>query len=356
MSVHVRYRETKQGRSYYLDIYHKKVRWYEPLDLEFIKGHNRSLKDIEAAAETHRLRRMLELNTGVNTKRPQQVSDIDFFTFFLSRIENYQGKNKNRLRAILAAFKKFYKRPHLPFHSINQLIIKDFRKYLDNNYNGETPHDYFQKFRTVLKEAVQAGYIEQNPADEIKNPNPGANKLNKNVLFDDEINLLANARCGNLEVSRAFLFSCYSGLRLCDIRTLKWSDIDFNSSILTIVQNKTSQQLKVRLSKEALRILGRSFQNTGLVFNLGITDSAINADIKKWCERAGIEKHITYGCSRHSFISRILKQTGNLKAAGKLAGHTTTRHTEKYAHLLDESLWDAVNSLPPLTLDANNLG
>lgn len=353
MSVNVRHRKTKQGLTFYLDIYHEGVRWYEPTGINYSAKDKNSLRDLRSAAELVCNQRKVELATGVNPKRPQSVKDIDFFTFFSSRIDNYQGVNTNRLKAILAAFKLFYKRPHLPFRSLNQLIIKDFRNYLTNNYNGETPHDYFQKFRSILSDAVQAGHIEKNPAEGVRNPNPTANKLNKNVLFNNEIDTLAKARCGNLEVRRAFLFSCYSGLRLCDIRTLKWSDVDFESSILSIIQNKTKQILKVKLSKEAIRILGKPFGNSELVFNLKITDNAINDSISLWVKAAGIKKHITYGCSRHSFITNILNATGNLKVAGTLAGHTTTRHTEKYAHLLDSTLWDAVNSLPPLSLEAN---
>ena len=41
----------------------------------------------------------------------------------------------------------------------------------------------------------------------------------------------------------------------------------------------------------------------------------------------------------------------NIKTAASLAGHSTTRHTEKYVHIIDELKQKAVDSLPDLTIN-----
>ncbi|MBP7193037.1 MAG: tyrosine-type recombinase/integrase, partial [Bacteroides sp.] len=43
-----------------------------------------------------------------------------------------------------------------------------------------------------------------------------------------------------------------------------------------------------------------------------------------------------FHCGRHSFITNIMANGANIKTAASLAGHSTTRHTEKYVHIIDE--------------------
>ena len=56
-------------------------------------------------------------------------------------------------------------------------------------------------------------------------------------------------------------------------------------------------------------------------------------------------------CFRHSFITNIMANGANIKTAASLAGHSTTRHTEKYVHIIDELKQKAVDSLPDLTIN-----
>ena len=71
----------------------------------------------------------------------------------------------------------------------------------------------------------------------------------------------------------------------------------------------------------------------------------------KWVKRANIHKHITFHCARHSFITNIMANGANIKTAASLAGHSTTRHTEKYVHIIDELKQKAVDSLPDIIVN-----
>lgn len=54
---------------------------------------------------------------------------------------------------------------------------------------------------------------------------------------------------------------------------------------------------------------------------------------------------------RHSFITNIMANGANIKTAASLAGHSTTRHTEKYVHIIDELKQKAVDSLPDIIVN-----
>ena len=60
---------------------------------------------------------------------------------------------------------------------------------------------------------------------------------------------------------------------------------------------------------------------------------------------------ITFHQARHSFITNIMANGANIKTAASLAGHSTTRHTEKYVHIIDELKQKAVDSLPDIIVN-----
>lgn len=60
---------------------------------------------------------------------------------------------------------------------------------------------------------------------------------------------------------------------------------------------------------------------------------------------------VLFHLARHSFITNIMANGANIKTAASLAGHSTTRHTEKYVHIIDELKQKAVDSLPDIIVN-----
>ena len=86
-----------------------------------------------------------------------------------------------------------------------------------------------------------------------------------------------------------------------------------------------------------------------LVFNLPSYESCCKS-VKRWVKRAGIDKHISWHCARHSFAVNILNNGANIKTVASLLGHSGLKHTEKYTRAVDKLKEDAINSLPELNL------
>lgn len=72
--------------------------------------------------------------------------------------------------------------------------------------------------------------------------------------------------------------------------------------------------------------------------------------VKRWVKRAGIDKHISWHCARHSFAVNILNNGANIKTVASLLGHSGLKHTEKYTRAVDKLKEDAINSLPAFNL------
>jgi hypothetical protein len=63
-----------------------------------------------------------------------------------------------------------------------------------------------------------------------------------------------------------------------------------------------------------------------LVFTLPSYESCCKS-VKRWVKRAGINKHISWHCARHSFAVNILNNGANIKTVASLLGHSGLKHT-----------------------------
>ena len=195
----------------------------------------------------------------------------------------------------------------------------------------------------------------------LKNPCTGVpcvvddTALRKDVLSLEEIAQLANTPYQNMDVRRAFLFCMYAGLRYCDVVDLKYSNVDYANKTIRFDQNKTTGHsthsiVTIPLSNTLLKLIGERPEKDGPIFTLPSHTGCLKA-LRIWVARAGIEKHITWHCARHSFAVNLLGECHtDIKTVASLLGHSGLKHTEKYTRAVDSLKEKAVNALPELTI------
>ena len=72
----------------------------------------------------------------------------------------------------------------------------------------------------------------------------------------------------------------------------------------------------------------------------------MNSYIKEIADFCGIKKHLTMHIARYTFATTVtLANNIKLENVSKMLGHTTTRMTEHYAHVLNESLANDMDKL-----------
>jgi integrase len=64
----------------------------------------------------------------------------------------------------------------------------------------------------------------------------------------------------------------------------------------------------------------------------------MNKDLRKITKLAGINKHISFHTARHSWAVRALQKGMRIEYVSKLMGHTSVKHTEIYARVLNTEL------------------
>lgn len=62
-------------------------------------------------------------------------------------------------------------------------------------------------------------------------------------------------------------------------------------------------------------------------------------------ESAGIAKHITFHCARHTYATIQLTNGTGIYTVSKMLGHTNVRTTQIYAKVVDEKKEEADNAI-----------
>lgn len=312
----------------------------------------RAKKELEFLSAEYRLNNVENTFEDLLSSRNNNIPD--FYHLMEEFLSSYTKKDKKMVKACITHLRLFTKKKKLPINLLTKEFCINFLEYLRDHLRGNTPSGYFKKFKMCINKCVENKLMYSNPTEGLRVMQ--FDEVTKAILNIKEIQKLAITPCTNNEVKRAFLFSCFCGLRWCDIHELRYKDIDFTSSRLTIVQQKVQSHSKkailhLNLNHTAMKLLQK---NTGkdndLVFSLPSYSYTLRI-LGKWVKRANIHKHITFHCARHSFITNIMANGANIKTAASLAGHSTTRHTEKYVHIIDELKQKAVDSLPDITVN-----
>ncbi|MFP4555559.1 MAG: tyrosine-type recombinase/integrase [Bacteroidales bacterium] len=359
MGVKLREKTNKNGtKSLFLDIIANGKRYKEylgiTLKLPRTPEERQVYKESKELAETIRAKKQLELQAGEHGITPKYKGKVDFVEYFTRYVENYPHKDYRRMKGALVWFERFMAAQNIKAITAKQLNenhCKGFMEYLKTYLKGETPYNYFSKFRMVVRQAIKDKLIVENPTENVKAVRDGG--LKKETLSLKEIETLAKAHCPNTEVKRAFLFSLYSGLRWVDVKELTYSNIDFTNGSLSFVQSKTkntsrNSRVIMALSPMLVRLIGEPKERKAKIFALPSHTGALKS-LKKWVENAGITKNITWHCARHSFAVNLLSESkADVKTVASLLGHSGLKHIEVYTRAIDEKKAQAINSLPTI--------
>lgn len=209
---------------------------------------------------------------------------------------------------------------------------------------------YFNTFVTALNEVVRDGVIDKNPTSQLKKEEKKPLKRSGNdrgYLEIEEVKKLMETPCNDEQTKMAFLFACFCGLRLSDIKDLKWQDIKYNAdsgAVVSKIQVKTRQSIIVPLSANALEWLpdrGKA-KDKDAVFDLH-SHFTINRSVKRWAKDADINKNVTFHLSRHTFATTLLTLGADIYTTSKLLGHQNLRTTQIYAEVVSKKKVEAVN-------------
>jgi len=139
-----------------------------------------------------------------------------------------------------------------------------------------------------------------------------------------------------------------TGMRRDEVRDLKWEEVDWRQGVLRLPDSKTGKR-DVVVSDEVMALLGvireaKGRPRRGLVVcsNTGNKLYSLGQTWRIVRKRAGVPDMRLHDL-RHSVASDAIMNGVPLEVVGKMLGHKNYRTTQRYAHIADSALRDAVN-------------
>jgi integrase len=312
----------------------------------------------------------------------------NFVAYALDVLEKQYKRHKIRIStyknsvSILNQFKNFLsekeseKEGKLFVGNITEELVRDFLVWgLERGRKTDTVEKYFETISKICKQASVDGLLcgasalaiadiiledslDDSSIRSIKYLTP--EEMSKFVNIDRGI--ISNKVDDALDMFKFAYFSC--GLRISDIITLRWHDIDFDKKELCKIQVKTRGRNIIPLTDKAIEILEK-WKNRYNVFVFGLLSddfdlkdeeklrtrrnsltSTINKRLKSISKKAQLEKKVTFHMARHSWAVNALEQGLSISMISSLLGHTSTMVSEKvYAEFRQNTKAEAVNKL-----------
>lgn len=323
-------------------------------------------KEMLELAKKIRFERGQELLESMEGYRLKKERDINFLDYFQAYIDKYTKKDIRMVEIALKRFidflndtpeyKKYAKK--IKPEQITKDMVEAFTEYLQGRSVGEGARSIYARFKKVIKYAIEHDAMLKNPCTGIT-IKVDDQQLRKEVLSPEEMQQLiaTHYEHENPNTRRAFIFCLYCGLRFCDVKDLTFANVDYSNKLLKFEQNKTkghsaSSGVVIPLNDGLLRLIGEPSspdKRDEVIFPLPSYEMCSKA-LRRWVKRAGINKHISWHCARHSFAVNILNNGANIKTVASLLGHSGLKHTEKYTRAIDSLKQEAINSLPELKL------
>lgn len=378
--VKIREKKLEDGNiSLYLDMYYKGSRKKEGLKLYIVPGVNAAAKlqnaNTRKLAEQIKAQRILDIQkVGLVSWEKVQRANItliqllDEFAKDNGDLSESTGRSKRNAKTRMDEYLTSIKRPNITLEELDKDFCKGFIAFLKTctfnqgkkTLSSTTCRIFVNRINSALNKAVRDGLMERNPFALLeKNEKPQKVKANREFLTIEELKKLMNVSCRYEIVKKAFIFCCFTALRYSDMQTLRWSEIhtsaDGNTLYIEHKQVKTHNTVVVPLSKEAMKWMPEREEGNDVVFHdLKITSTTVEVLLKEWTEEAGIQKHITFHCSRHTAATMLLTLGANLYVVSKILGHRSIKMTEVYAKIVDKTKVDTMNLVnnlftPPTT-------
>ncbi|MFZ4397534.1 MAG: tyrosine-type recombinase/integrase, partial [Kiritimatiellia bacterium] len=244
-----------------------------------------------------------------------------------------------------------------------EVIVK--RSFTTNTYNK-----HVRVLELVFRVLTRKAGLSGNPWADITRKTE--NRQSRRELTVEELNLICNQASGELQ--RLLVLGIYTGMRLGDCCTLRWSEVDLVRSIILRVPNKTARRkgspVHIPIHPTLFAVLSKTPEKkrTGYVLaELAARYRHEDADVAKEIQRhliaCGIQVHkdetgkgtskravveVGFHSLRHSFVSLCRQSNAPLAVVEAIVGHSNPAMTRHYTHVGEVAAGATVALLPAI--------
>ena len=337
------------------NIYKRKDGRYEG---RYIKYYDVSGRAVYGSVYSRSYAEVKELLAKCKTEKPTKQSRNTAFSEWLKSWLKSQGTLKATTKQIYQSHIDNYINPKLgkiPIKKLTSEILQGFINDLD--LSASTIKTIFSIIKSTLSSAEENGLI---TSIWCKVKLPKKEKSIVQILNVNEQKRLESVLISDFDIG--VWISLYAGLRIGEVCALKWSDICFDTAMLTVngTQARTENGVEItspksRTSRREIPIPKVLFEKLNRMqktceFVLSRNNKSVDVRtyrryFKRLLQKADLED-IKYHALRHTFSTRALEVGMDYKTLSEILGHSSVGITlDLYAHSLKEHKQKQMNKL-----------
>ncbi|KPJ59671.1 MAG: hypothetical protein AMJ46_09975 [Latescibacteria bacterium DG_63] len=210
--------------------------------------------------------------------------------------------------------------------------------------------------RVFFRFLADASYISENPARLIRST-PTDRPVPSYLSRHEAKRLLATIAASNGRVATRdhtmFSLLLGTGIRLGSLVGLNAGDVSLAECSVTIAA-KGGREDTVFLNVQLCRLLARHINAHASTDSAPLFSSLrgsrlcarqVQLRLQHWLAAAGITRQLSVHSLRHTFATRLYRQTGDLRLVQRALGHRHIATTEIYARVEDKALRTAIASM-----------
>ena len=307
-----------------------------------------------------------ELAENIKAQRQLQIQSKDYgfltidrhadFLKYFKEIADKQKelKNDNNCLSTYSYLDKFTN-SNCQVSRITPSFCEEFKEYLINtkafeggraNLSNNTLAGYYANFMNVLRNAIKDKLITEDAIKDVKSIKRIENKQ-REFLTGEELQKLVSVPCAIPELKNACMFSALTGLRWGDVEKLTWGEVfeDNGNYYIRFITQKTDRAVTLPISEQAYSFVGQRKAKNERVFPTIKYSAMQNILIDRWIKAAGINKHITFHCFRHTYATLQITLGTDIYTVSKMLGHRDIATTQIYAKIIDGKKKEAANKI-----------
>ena len=255
--------------------------------------------------------------------------------------DNYLELNYNSEKTIICyknCFKKFIKENDRIYRMSNI----DLKKYFINFKNNYSQSYFNQMLSSVtILYNILKQYRKLKDIKYLKTPPKKLDILSKQEILNGLKNI------SNTKHQLVIKLLYVGALRISELLNLKLSDIDRRNKRIIIRNSKGNKGRYIPISDNIIEDLTQyyiKFKPNYYIFK-GVNGKYSETSVRNIVKKINLKKHIYPHLLRHSSITKLIDDKHNILKVQIFAGHNTSKSTERYYHLSNESLNDMTLNL-----------
>lgn len=294
-----------------------------------------------------------------------QETLLDYFCSYIEHFEKRVGINRTikSVRTYRCAYEhveRFLSERRrlsdVPFSALDRSFIDKFDLYLrtDRRLAPNTIVLYMSRLHTVINKAIAAGIITADPFAGYEPPRPECRRC---YLTREKLRRLMTTPLPSSRlylVRDLFLFSCYTGISygdMCRLTAANLETAEDGTVWIKATREKTNVEFEIPLLDLPLHIIDkyRDTMPDGKLLPM-YGNSELNRGLKLLAAACGIDRKLTFHCSRHNFGTHITLSLGvPIETVSRMMGHRRLMTTQIYAHVTDRKVDEDTKQLRKLS-------